>query len=84
MALILLILIGVLIGWLASILTRVEDVPGIRRDIAMGAAGALVGGLAVNKGVVLGGLSWLALATGIAAAVLVPAIYKFLQRRGSI
>lgn len=83
MSLIILILIGVLIGWLASILTRVEDVPGIRRDIALGVGGALIGGLVANKGVLLGGLSWTALVAGIAAAMLVPAIYKFLQRRGT-
>lgn len=83
MSLICLILIGVLIGWLASILTRVEDVPGIRRDIAMGAAGALVIGLVANKGVMLGGLSWIALIAGVAGAAAFPAIYKFLQRSRS-
>lgn len=83
MSVICLILIGALIGWLAAIVTRVEDVPGIRRDLALGVAGALAAGLLANKGVMLGGLSWLALAAGIFGGVLVPAAYKIIEKRRS-
>ncbi|MGQ7830535.1 GlsB/YeaQ/YmgE family stress response membrane protein [Altererythrobacter sp. Z27] len=83
MSVICLVLIGALIGWLAAIVTRVEDVPGIRRDLLLGVAGALVAGLLANKGVMLGGLSWLALAAGIFGGVLVPAAYKMIEKRRS-
>jgi len=83
MSVICLILIGALIGWLAAIVTRVEDVPGIRRDLFLGVAGALAAGLLANKGVMLGGLSWLALAAGIFGGVLVPAAYKMIEKRRS-
>ncbi|MEE1876530.1 hypothetical protein [Altererythrobacter litoralis] len=76
-------MIGALIGWLAAIVTRVEDVPGIRRDLFLGVAGALAAGLLANKGVMLGGLSWLALAAGIFGGVLVPAAYKMIEKRRS-
>lgn len=84
MALICLILTGGLIGWLAAIVTRTEDAPGIRRDLALGVAGALAAGLFANNGVALGGLSWIALLAGVAGAVILPAIYEVVQRRRSI
>ncbi|HSM53478.1 MAG TPA: hypothetical protein VK839_04790 [Erythrobacter sp.] len=80
MSVICLILIGALIGWLAAIVTRVEDVPGIRRDLFLGVAGALAAGLLANKGVMLGGLSWLALAAGIFGGVVVPVAYKMIEK----
>lgn len=83
MALICLILIGGLIGWLAAIVTRTEDGPGIRRDLALGVGGALLAGLLANNGVMLGGLSWIALAAGVAGAAAFPALYEFYQRRRS-
>ena len=83
MSVICLILIGALIGWLAAIVTRVEDMPGIRRDLALGVAGALASGLLANKGVMLGELSWLALTAGIFGGVLVSAAYKIIEKRRS-
>lgn len=81
MALICLVLIGSLLGWLAAIVSRVEDAQGIRRDMAFGLGGALIAGLVANNGVVLGGLSWIALGAGIVGAAAAPAIYKFIQGR---
>lgn len=83
MALISLILIGGLIGWFAAILTRTEDVRGIRRYLLLGLAGALIGGYLANNGVVLGGLSWIALVAGIAGAIAAPVTYDMVQRRRS-
>ena len=83
MALICLILIGALAGWMAAILARTEDAAGIRRDLALGVVGALVTGLFVNSGGMLGGLSWTALAAGIGGAILAPALYEFIQSRRS-
>ena len=60
-----------------------EDPPGIRRDLALGCVGALVAGLIANNGVMLGGLSWFALAAGTFGAMLVPAAYKMIDKRRS-
>lgn len=83
MALICLILIGALAGWMAAILARTEDAAGIRRDLVFGVIGALLVGLFANNGVMLGGLSWTALAAGIGGAILAPALYEFIQSRRS-
>ena len=83
MALICLILIGALAGWMAAIVARTEDVSGIRRDLALGVIGALLIGLFANSGVMLGGLSWTALAAGIGGAISAPALYEFIQARRS-
>ncbi|MFZ9394775.1 MAG: GlsB/YeaQ/YmgE family stress response membrane protein [Erythrobacter sp.] len=83
MSLICLIFIGALIGWMAAILTRVEDVPGIRRDLALGVAGALVVGLVANNGVMLGGLTWISLLAGIGGGALAPVAYRMIQKRRS-
>ena len=81
MSLICLVLIGALIGWMAAILTKVEDVPGIRRDLALGVAGALVLGLIANNGVMLGGLTWISLLAGIGGGVVAPVAYRMIRKR---
>lgn len=69
MALILLIVIGGVLGWLGSIATRVEDRTGILRLMGAGISGALLAGLLTNQGSVLGGLRLEALIAASAAAV---------------
>lgn len=81
MALILLIVIGGLLGWLASIVARIEDGQGILRLMGAGVAGSLVVGLLTNKGSVLGGLRAEALAAAVIAALIVLAGLIFLQKR---
>ena len=76
MSLLCFIFIGSLIGWLAAILTRTEDVPGIRLDIGFGLVGALLVGLFANNWAFLGGLSWTALGASIVGASVLVAIGK--------
>lgn len=76
MALLLLLLIGSLLGWLASIIARTETRSGILRDIGIGVLGAVVGGVWANNGSLLGGLDAIALLVGFALAVLLLAIYN--------
>lgn len=61
MGLILLIVIGGILGWLASIITTSDDRQGVLFNVAVGIAGALVGGLASYDGAILSGLSAFAL-----------------------
>ena len=83
MSLLCFIFIGSLIGWLAAILTRTEDVPGIRLDIGFGLVGALLVGLFANNWAFLGGLSWTALGASIVGASVLVAISKMVLNRTS-
>ena len=67
MALLLLIVIGVSAGWLASIIARTEAPREILRQMAIGLVVSLAAGLLVNAGTIFGGLTPLALGIAIAA-----------------
>jgi uncharacterized membrane protein YeaQ/YmgE (transglycosylase-associated protein family) len=81
MALLVLIVTGALLGWLASILARTESAGEILRQIGIGLIASLVAGLFVNSGAVLGGLSLLALAAGAGTAIVLLVGYHALLRR---
>ncbi|MEM7666772.1 MAG: hypothetical protein AAF250_13025 [Pseudomonadota bacterium] len=81
MALLVLIVIGALLGWVASIITRTEAPREVLRQIVLGLFSALVAGLIVNQGTILGGLSLLALGTAIAAAIAMLVLYHGAFRR---
>jgi len=76
MALLVLIFAGATLGWLASILVRTEDVPGILKNIGLGALAAVVGGLAMNGGAVLGGIGLAGLGVAVLAAIVLLGIYN--------
>lgn len=80
MALILLIVIGAILGWLASIITRTEDRNGILTDMGVGVAGSLVAGLLVSNSSIIGGLSATALLAAIAGSVLALTALLLFQR----
>ena len=69
MALILLINLGALVGWIATILLRIEAAPAIIRMMAVGIAASLVAGLVANGGTFLGSLGWLAFGVALAASI---------------
>ena len=81
MALLVLIIAGALLGWLASILARNESAGEILRQIGIGMVASLVAGLFVNSGTVLGGLSLMALGAGAGAAIVLLLAYHALLRR---
>ncbi|MEM8725795.1 MAG: hypothetical protein AAGE86_09780 [Pseudomonadota bacterium] len=76
MAILILIILGALLGWLASILARTEDASGIFKNIGLGLVASVVGGLLMNGGAVLGAVGWLGLGVAALAAVLVLAAYN--------
>ena len=75
MALTVLIVIGALLGWMASILARTEAPGAILRQIAIGLIASLAAGLFMNNGAMLGGLSLIALGAGMGAAIVLLALY---------
>lgn len=80
MALLLLVVIGAVLGWLATIITRTDDRNGILTDVGIGLAGSLLAGLIANNGTVIGGLSAVALLAAIAGSVVLLAIFHLFQR----
>ena len=81
MALMALIMIGMTLGWLASILARTESARQILSQMGLGLVTALVAGLLVNHGTILGGLSWIALGASVGACILVLAGYHLISAR---
>ncbi|MEL6877003.1 MAG: hypothetical protein AAGL68_02765 [Pseudomonadota bacterium] len=76
MAILILIILGALLGWFASILARTEDPRGIFKNIGLGLVASVIGGLVTNGGALLGALGWLGLGIAALAAVLVLAAYN--------
>lgn len=77
---ILLILIGAVLGWLSSIVTRTEDRNGVLTEVGIGVASSLVAGLLANNGSIIGGLSATALLAALAGTIAVLVAY-YLYRR---
>lgn len=75
MALLVLIVLGVTLGWLASILARTEAPGDILRQIGASVAVSLVAGVLLNDGTVLGSLSFLALGVALAATIVALVLY---------
>lgn len=81
MALLVLIVMGATLGWLASIIARTEAAAEILRQIGFGVAVALVAGITANRGSALGGLSFIGLGVAIVAAGAALVLYHALLRR---
>ena len=75
---------GALLGWLGSIILRLEAPGAVLRMILVAMLTSLVAGLIGNSGTVLGSLSWLG--CGAAVGATLPAIvgyYAFATREVS-
>lgn len=83
MALLVLIVLGMTLGWLASILARTETPGEIFRQIAAGVIMSLVAGIITNDGTVLGSLSFLALGAALAATIVALVLYNAVRRRSN-
>ncbi len=83
MALLLLVILGATLGWLTTILTRVEDRNGVLLHVAIGAAASVAGGLITNNGSIIGGLSLVALLVGIGSGVAALVGYGLWRERQS-
>lgn len=83
MGLIVLLFAGGILGWLASIVMRTDAQQGIFLNIAVGVAGALIGGLLVAGGSITTGISVTSLLVSFLGALVLLAVVN-LVRRGAV
>jgi uncharacterized membrane protein YeaQ/YmgE (transglycosylase-associated protein family) len=84
MGIILWLIIGGVIGWLASIIMRTDAQQGIFLNIVVGIVGAFIGGLIINGGSINNsGLTVQSFLVSLLGAVILLAIVN-LVRRGSV
>jgi uncharacterized membrane protein YeaQ/YmgE (transglycosylase-associated protein family) len=81
MALLVLIVLGATLGWLASILARREEPGDILRQILVGLSVSVIAGELANAGTMVGSLSFLALGAALAASAMALVLYHALVRR---
>lgn len=81
MALLVLIVLGASLGWLASILARTEAPGEILRQIALGVAVSVVAGELANEGTMIGSLSFLSLGVAAAATGVALVLYHAVRAR---
>ncbi len=83
MALLVLIVMGATLGWLASILARTEAPGSILRQVALGLAVSVVAGEIANEGTMVGSLSFLSLGIALSATVIALVLYHAIIRRSA-
>lgn len=84
MGIILWLIVGGIIGWLASIIMRTDAQQGIFLNIVVGIIGAFIGGLVINGGSINNsGLTVQSFLVSLLGAVILLAIVN-LVRRGSV
>ena len=81
MGLLILIITGALLGWIITILRRVEDGRQIGRYMVWGMVGSVLVGVIVANGLVLGSVSPIALLAGFLGATAFVVAYDLLHRR---
>lgn len=81
MALLVLIVLGATLGWLASILARSEAPGDILRQIVLGLIVSVVAGEITNNGAMIGGLSFLSLGVALAGAIVALVLYNAIRSR---
>ena len=81
MALFVLIILGISLGWFSSILARTDATRAILSQMGVGIVAALGAGLALNSGSILGGLSMFGLGAGVVAAFVALVMYHALVTR---
>ena len=83
MALMMLTLIGLVLGWIASVIVRAEERGPILRQMGLGLAVSVTCGLIANSGTFLGSLSWIAMGVAVALTIAALAAYSFYLNRRS-
>lgn len=77
------LIIGGIIGWLASIIMRTDAQQGILLNIVVGIIGAFIGGLVVTGGSINEGVTLTSFIVSLLGAIILLAIVN-LFRRGSV
>ena len=77
MAIFVLIILGMSLGWFSSVLARTDAPSAIPSQIGLGLVAAVLFGFVFNGGSMLGGLTALGLSAGAGGAILALVIYYF-------
>ena len=83
MGIIILIVVGGILGWLASIVMRTDGQQGILLNVVVGIVGAFLAGLIVNGGSIATDVNMMSLLWSFLGAIVLLAIVN-LVRRGSV
>lgn len=83
MGLILWLIVGGVIGWLASLIMRTDAQQGIFLNIIVGIVGAFIGGLLISGGSIGSGLTLNSFLVSLLGAVLLLGVVNLI-RRGSV
>ena len=81
MGLIILIIAGALLGWLASIFLQLEDGCSIARNILAGTIGSLIVGVATSGGIFLGSIQGITLLWAALGAVVLIGAYNLFRQK---
>lgn len=81
MGLIIFLVIGALLGWLAAIVLRIEDGSGIMANVGAGSLGAAVGGVIGNNGFFLSGVSAISIPASVAGALVLIGLLRLFRGR---
>lgn len=79
MGLIILIVTGALLGWLATIALQIEDGRGILRNVVAGIVGSLIVGMATSGGVFLGAIRASTLLWAMGGAIALIGLYNVVR-----
>jgi uncharacterized membrane protein YeaQ/YmgE (transglycosylase-associated protein family) len=77
------LVIGGVVGWLASLVMRTDAQQGILLNIVVGIVGAFIGGLIFSGGSINNGLSVYSFVVSLLGAIILLAVVN-LVRRGSV
>jgi uncharacterized membrane protein YeaQ/YmgE (transglycosylase-associated protein family) len=81
MGLLILIIVGAILGWLATIVLRIEDGREILANALVGVLGSLLVGLIAGNGTFLGAVSGFALIWAVAGSLVALAAFNLVRRR---
>lgn len=81
MGLLILVVVGALLGWLATIILRTEDGRTILTNALVGVLGSLVTGLIAGNGAVFGTVSGAALLWAVLGSIVTIALFNIVRQR---
>ncbi|HBR85131.1 MAG TPA: hypothetical protein DD861_13265 [Erythrobacter sp.] len=81
MGLLILVVVGALLGWLATIILRIEDGRSILANALVGVLGSLVTGLIAGNGAVFGTVSGVALLWAVLGSVIAIGVFNLIRQR---
>ncbi len=75
-----LLVVGGVIGWIASLIMKTDKAMGPAANIAVGVGGALIASLALSRGAIVGELTLISLLAALAGSVILLAIANLIKK----